>query len=80
MKRDPDSLTMGGFRNRAGGTGLWPVVSGVPPETVEGRAVLRVPRIVSNARLPTKSGATPDLTGVTPVPPIWQRVILTSEC
>src|ERR1035437_7268258 len=28
----------GGFRSQIGGTGLWPVVSGVPPETVVKRA------------------------------------------
>ena len=28
----------GGFQSQIGGTGLWPVVSGVPPETIVKRA------------------------------------------
>jgi hypothetical protein len=33
------------FQNPMGGTGLWPVVSGVPPETVVGRELALVPAI-----------------------------------
>jgi hypothetical protein len=33
------------FQNPMGGTGLWPVVSGVPPETVMGRELALVPAI-----------------------------------
>jgi len=53
-----------------GRTGLRPVVSGVAPET---RGVVRAVRViflgVFNAGSRRKSGATPDLTGVTPVLP-----------
>jgi hypothetical protein len=52
----------------SGGTGLWPVVSGVAPETACD------PTRLTNAgdrycSLRLKSGATPDLTGVPPIPP-----------
>jgi hypothetical protein len=52
-----------------GGTGLRPVVSGVAPETGSGRTAARPSSSLSNPCSATKSGATPDLTGVTPVPP-----------
>ena len=56
--------------NRRGGTGLRPVVSGVAPETGESAKVAIMPHAYPEPCLPTKSGATPDLTGVTPVPPL----------
>ena len=52
-----------------GGTGVSPVVSGVPPETVERRAFSDGRTSTSNLNLTTKFGGTPNLTGETPVPP-----------
>ena len=52
-----------------GGTGVPPVVSGVPPETVERRAFSDGRTSTSNLNLTTKFGGTPNLTGETPVPP-----------
>jgi hypothetical protein len=50
-----------------GGTGLGPVVSGVAPETFRDQFRLTDVR-GRNFSLRPKSGATPDLTGATPVP------------
>ena len=52
-----------------GGTGVPPVVSGVPPETVERRALSDGRTSTSNLNLTTKFGGTPNLTGETPAPP-----------
>jgi hypothetical protein len=52
-----------------GGTGLWPVVSGVAPETGATDGQRPPPTQTESGHCLTKSGATPDLTGATSVPP-----------
>ena len=47
-------------------TGLWPVVSGVAPETRGIQSARGFPNVCA-ALARTKSGATPDFTGATPV-------------
>jgi hypothetical protein len=59
-----------------GGTRVSRVISGVTPEIVEARTMLQVRSSIHDLRHPTKFGATPNLTGVTPVPPF----ILTAIC
>ena len=53
------------------GTGLRPVVSGVAPDTGARRkaAFDSTITILPPSKLPTKSGATSDMTGAMPVPP-----------
>jgi hypothetical protein len=63
-------MTATRFQNPPGSTGLRPVVSGVAPETVCGADKHTFVRITNSMNFLTKSGATPDLTGATPVPPI----------
>jgi molybdopterin molybdotransferase len=57
----------------SGGTGLRPVVSGVAPETAVSRHCHQP--VPANSQQPpaTKSGATPNFTGATPVPSETQR-------
>ena len=52
-----------------GGTGLWPVVSGVAPETAREERWFHALSSSGDSRLETKFGATPNFTGVTPVRP-----------
>jgi len=52
-----------------GGTGLRPVISSVALKTVVSSPTVPQGPIHRALYLPVKSGATPDLTGVTPVPP-----------
>ena len=61
-------MTKARFPICLGGTGFGPVVSGVAPET--SHHYLRLVKAGYSDFSPRpKSGATPDLTGATPVPP-----------
>jgi len=52
-----------------GGTGVPPVVSGVAPETVGGQTTIGDHPPDGDSSHLEKFGMTPNLTGVTPVPP-----------
>jgi hypothetical protein len=56
--------------NVAGGTGLRPVQFGVTPNCVGALSTGFWRHFTENAHRPSVSGATPETTGVTPVPPV----------
>jgi hypothetical protein len=59
----------------AGGTGLWPVQFGVPPNCERGGSFLMEKFFRADFVLRhSVSDATPETTGVTPVPPVFSRL------